>query len=82
MFPGMPFPPNLPDAENISFKETLIVIIPMLLVITMIVAFTSLLMPDSKPDVAEFIIVACAIVAYPAVARSIELTTEPKHGAK
>ena len=78
----MPLPPNLPDAENISFREALIVIIPMLLVTTMIAAFTSLLMPDPNPDVAELILAACAIVAYPAVARSIELTTELKHGRK
>jgi hypothetical protein len=82
MFSGMPLPPDLPDAENVSFRETLIVIIPILLVITMIVAFISLLMPDSKPYVAGSIIVACAIVAYPAVARSIELTTELKNRRK
>jgi hypothetical protein len=82
MFPGMPIPPNLPDVEKISLKETLIVIIPMLLVITVIVTVSNLLMADSKPHMAKLILVACAIVAYPAVTRSIELTTEPKDGRK
>jgi hypothetical protein len=78
----MPIPPNLPEAGSISFKEALIVIIPTLLMITVIVAFSSLLIADSKPHVARLILLACAIVAYPAMARSIELTTEPEHDRK
>ncbi len=46
MVPGTPIPPHLPEAGNISFKEALIVIIPTLLMITVIVAFSNLLIAD------------------------------------